>query len=161
VTTGGEPFRIGSPDLIIAAVELESGAVMRLTTSFWVGRPAKMVGAIEFHGEDGSLALESFQTFDAAVEAGDYGEEYQVIAPVRPPYKGTAWGRGVADMAAAIHEGRPHRATGDQAAHVVEILNGVAESIRDGGRRIEISSTFSAPAPMPWAADGTAAEATA
>src|SRR5918997_2950229 len=131
VTTAGEPFRIGSPDLIIAAVELESGAVMRLTTSFWVGRPAKMVGAIEFHGEDGSLALESFQTFDAAVEAGDYGEEYQLIAPVRPPYKGTAWGRGVADMAAAIQEGRPHRATGEQAAHVVEILNGVARSIRD------------------------------
>ena len=39
VTTSGERFRIGSPDLIVAAVELASGAVMRLTGSFYVGRP--------------------------------------------------------------------------------------------------------------------------
>ena len=37
-TLDGTPFQIGSPDLIIAAVELESGAVLRLTASFtWVG----------------------------------------------------------------------------------------------------------------------------
>ncbi len=51
-TIDGTPFRIGSPDLIVAAVELEGGPVLRLTTSFYVGRPAKQTGSLEFHGDD-------------------------------------------------------------------------------------------------------------
>ena len=31
VTVDGTPFRIGRPDLIVAAVELDGGAVLRLT----------------------------------------------------------------------------------------------------------------------------------
>ncbi len=151
VTTSGAPFRIGSPDLIVAVVELADGTVMRLTTSFYVGRPAKLTGMVEFHGDLGSLAIDSFQNFDATVEAGAYGERYETVPPVRPPYAGAAWARGVAEMAAAIHERRPHRATGDRAAHVTEILDGVAASIRDAGRRVEIRSTVAVPAPMPWA----------
>jgi predicted dehydrogenase len=152
ITTAGEPFRIGSPDLIVAAVELAHGAVMRLTTSFYVGRPTKLTGTVEFHGDDGSLAIDSFQNFDAVVETAPYNGAYEVVEPVRPPYAGTAWARGVAEMAGAIREGRPHRATGEQAAHVVEILAAVATSIREDGRRIPITSTFEPPSPMPWAA---------
>ena len=37
VTLDGAPFRIGSPDFIVATVELEGGAVLRLTASFYVG----------------------------------------------------------------------------------------------------------------------------
>jgi predicted dehydrogenase len=57
MTLGGETFRIGSPDFILAAIELERGAVMRLTASFYVGRPTRSPGNIEFHGDAGSLAL--------------------------------------------------------------------------------------------------------
>jgi len=147
----GTPFRIGSPDLIVAAIELEGGAVLRLTCSFYVGRPAKLTGSIEFHGDDASLALGSFQEFDATVEVGDYDESYEPVAPVRQPFRGTAWARGVADMADAIAEGRPHRASAEQAAHVVEILEAAAASIADGGRRVDVTTSFSPPALMPWA----------
>jgi len=150
-TMDGAPFRIGSSDLIVAAVELD-GAVMRLTTSFYVGRPAKLTGSIEFHGDDASLALGSFQEFDATVEVGRYGETYEPVAPVREPFRGTAWARGVADMADAIAEGRPHRASAEQAAHVVEILEAAAASIADGGRPIDVTTTFSKSPLMPWAA---------
>jgi hypothetical protein len=54
-------------------------------------------------------------------------------------------------MADAIAEGRPHRASAEQAAHVVEILEGAAASMADGGRRIEIVASFSPPPLMPWA----------
>lgn len=147
----GGTFRIGSPDLIVAAVELETGAVLRLTASFYVGRPAKHLGSVEFHGDEASLALSSFQAFDAAVEVGPVGGEYEVVAPVREPFPGTAWARGLADMAAAIDEGRPHRASGEQAAHVVEVLEGASRSMRDGGRPVEVSSRFTPPTLMPWA----------
>jgi predicted dehydrogenase len=151
VTMDGTPFRIGSPDLIVAALELEGGAVVRLTASFYVGRPAKLQGSLEFHGDEASLALGSFQDFDATVEVGAFGEAYEPVPHVRPAYRGTAWARGVAEMAAAITEGRPHRASAEQAAHVVDILEAAAASIADGGRRIEIASTFASPPLMPWA----------
>lgn len=151
-TVGGERFRIGTSDLIVAAVELD-GAVMRLTTSFYVGQPAKLTGSLEFHGDDASLALGSFQEFDASVEVGPYGERYQSVATVRPPVRGIAWARGVADMADAIADGRPHRASAEGAAHVVEILEALATSIADGGRVIGVTSTFEPPELMPWAED--------
>jgi predicted dehydrogenase len=155
VTIDGTPFRIGSPDLIVAAVELEGGAVVRLTASFYVGRPAKLTGSIEFHGDDASLALGNFQEFDAMVEVGEYGKEYESVALVRPPYHGTAWARGVAEMAGAISDGRPHRASAEQAAHVVDILEGAARSMAGGGRRIQITTTFASPPLMPWAESAT------
>ena len=150
----GTPFRTGSPDLVVAAVELDRGAVVRLTASFYVGRPATQTGSLEFHGDDASLALGSFQDFDASVAVGTYGASYQPVAHVRPAFHGIAWARGVAEMAGAIAEGRPHRASGEQAAHVVEIIEAAAASMADGGARIEISSSFAPPPLMPWAMEG-------
>ena len=40
-----------------------------------------------------------------------FGKAYEPVPLVRPGYRGTAWARGVADMASAIVEGRPHRAS--------------------------------------------------
>jgi len=147
VTVDGTPFRIGSPDLIVAAIELESGPVVRLTASFYVGRPAKSIGGLEFHGDTASLALSSFQDFDAAIEVGPYGGDLAPVEPVRPAFRGTAWARAVAEMATAIDEGRPHRASAEQAAHVVEILEAASRSMQDGGRQIEIESTIVPPPP--------------
>ena len=158
-TVDGAPFRIGSPDLIVAAIELDGGAVMRLTSSFYIGLPAKNGEGIEFHGDDASLALGNFEKADATVELGSYGERYELVDPVRPPFRGTAWARGVAEMADAIAEGRPHRASAEQAAHVVEILEAAAVSMADGGRRIDIAASFTPPPLMPWA-EGDRAAAT-
>lgn len=152
VTKGGERYHIGSPDLILAAVELAGGAVMRLTGSFYVGRPIREPGRLEFHGDRGSLALSSFQDFDAAIERGPVGGSFEPARYLREPYRGTDWGRGVADLAQAIIEGRPHRVTGDHAAHVVDILSAARRSMREH-RRIEIDSTFEPPPLMDWAGE--------
>jgi predicted dehydrogenase len=151
VTLDGTPFRIGSPDLIVAAIELQGGAILRLTASFYVGRPARLTGGLEFHGDDASLALGSFQDFDATVEVGPYGGAYEPVDLVRPGVRGTAWARGVAEMADAIDEGRLHRASAEQAAHVVDILEAAATSMREGGRRVPIESSVAPPPLMPWA----------
>lgn len=150
-TLDGSSFRIGSPDLEVALIELASGAVVRLTTSFYVGRPTKQRASIEFHGDDASLYLESFERFDGAVQVGPFGGEFEDVPFVRPPYPGTAWARGVAEMAEAIVEGRPHRASAEMASHIVEILDGVAASRSDGGEVVPMSSTFEPPPLMDWA----------
>jgi predicted dehydrogenase len=149
-TLDGTAFRIGSPDLTVAAVELAGGAVLRLTTSFYVGSPAKQTGSLEFHGDAGSLSLGSFQDFDAAVEVAPFGGRFEAVPLVRPPYAGTAWARGVAEMADAIGQGRPHRASAEQARHVVEILEAIATSTAAGGPAVPITSTFESPALMDW-----------
>lgn len=154
ITSGGERYQIGSPDLIIAAVELAGGAVMRLTGSFYVGRPIRQPGRMEFHGDLASVALSSFQDFDAIVERGPVGGAFEPAPLVREPYHGIAWGRGVADLARAIAEGRRQRVTGEHAAHVVDILSAARRSMREG-RRIEIDSTFEPPPLMAWALPGS------
>jgi predicted dehydrogenase len=150
VTTSGETYRIGSPDLILAAVELSSGAVMRLTASFYVGHPIREPGRMEFHGDLASLAISSFQDFDASIEQGPAGGAFEPVRPVREPYRGIAWGRGVADLARAIAEDRPSRVSGEHAAHVVDILSAARQSMREV-RRVPIESTFEPPRLMDWA----------
>jgi hypothetical protein len=54
-------------------------------------------------------------------------------------------------MATAIEAGRPHRASAEQAAHVVDIIGAAFTSMRNEGRPIEVHSSFEPPALMPWA----------
>ena len=148
VTNDGMPFHIETPDWVVAAVELADGTVVRLTTNFYVGGHSKQKG-LEFHGDLGSLYLSSFQDFDAAVEMSSYGGTYEPVPYVRPPFGGIDWGRSVAEIADAIAEGRPQRASGGQAAHVVEVCAAISESLQTG-RPVDVTSTFTPPWPMEW-----------
>jgi len=84
------------------------------------------------------------------VEYADYGKRYEPVAPVREPFQGIEWGRGVVDMAEALREGRPHRASGEQAAHIIEIMCAIDASAASN-QPVEVRSTFPPPAPMEWA----------
>ena len=149
VTKEGVPFHIDTPDFVVAVVELSGGPVVRLTTDFYVGQHSKQKG-IEFHGDLGSLYMDSWQSFDAAVEFAEFRQPYVPVPYVKEPYQGTEWGRAVVELADAIAENRPQRATGAQAAHVVEILGAITKSLQQGGP-VEVRSTFTPPAPMEWA----------
>ncbi len=142
-SASGEAFHVETPDFGVAVIELESGPVVRLTTSFYVGQHSKQSG-IEFHGDEGSLFLESWQHFDSSVQLAEFGGSYEPIEPVSPPFPGTDWGRAVAELADAIRAGRPHRARADHAAHVIEILDAVAASAAAGGGAVPVKSSFAA-----------------
>jgi predicted dehydrogenase len=148
ITKEGIPFSVSTPDFMTAAIELENGSVIRLTTNFYVGHSGKQVG-IEFHGDLGSLHLASWQNPDAGVEFAEFAKPYAPVPLIKEAHK-IAWGRGVQEMAEAMLAGRPHRASGEQAAHVVEILDAVAASAKEGKVK-EISSSFTPPPPMEWA----------
>jgi len=55
---------------------------------------------------------------------------------------------GVADMAAAILNDRPHRASGALAFHVLEVMEAFQTSANDG-RRVKIESRVERPAMLP------------
>lgn len=149
VTKGGQPFTVGAPDFAVTMVELAGGVLARLTTNFYVLNKASQQG-IELHGDLGSLQLSNWQEPNGALRYAPFGEPYAEVAPLREPPAGTRWGMNVAELADAMRAGRPHRATGEHAAHVVEILEAAATSMR-AGRPVAVESDFAAPAPMDWA----------
>ena len=57
-------------------------------------------------------------------------------------------GLGVADMATSIMLGEQHRASGQLASHVLEIMESFGTS-SDTGRRIDLTSTSERPSQLP------------
>jgi predicted dehydrogenase len=147
-TLAGEPFRVTTPDFLVALAELASGPVVRLTTSFYAGR-LKQHG-IELHGDEASLFVENFENFDSGLERAERGGEYEPVPLVRPGFHGKDWARSLAELDAAVSEGRPHRPGADLAAHVVEVMEAITRSA-ETGQPVELESSFDRPPPMPWA----------
>jgi predicted dehydrogenase len=149
-TKEGVDFHIDTPDFLLATIGLADGPIVRLTCNFYVHRNNSRQAGIEFHGDVGSLYLGSWQGFDAEVAMSDFGVPLAPVELLRPGHVGTDWGRAIRDLALAIRDDRPHRATGAQAAHVVDVLAAAIDSSKADGCRVVVTSTFPAPAPMPW-----------
>ena len=148
-TTEGRPFRIDTPDFHLAFLEFASGHVARLTANFYA-KGSKQGGSLEFHGDLGRVYLGNFQRFNAPVEFAEFGDEYAPVEYLKEPFDGIEFARAVEELAEAISEDRPQRATGMHAAHVVEVLQGIQTSAEQE-RPVEITSTFEPPKPMDWA----------
>lgn len=144
----GTAFTPEAPDFAVAVLEHDGGVVTRLTASFYVG-PSKQRG-IEVHGDAGSVYMPTWGEADSRVEVQVRGGEYERVELVREPFPGIDWGRALVDLAEAIEEGRPHRASGEHAAHVVEVLEAARSSAATGGA-VAVGSEFAPPEPMEWA----------
>jgi predicted dehydrogenase len=149
VTKAGDPFTVATPDFAVTLIEFGNGVLARLTTNFYVLNAASQRG-IEIHGDEGSLKLDSWFDFNTPVRLAAFGQPYAEVAPLREPFPGVQWGRNVAELADAIREGRPHRASGAHAAHVVEILQAAAASMQSH-TPVQLDSSFPVPEPMEWA----------
>ncbi|MCX6375926.1 MAG: gfo/Idh/MocA family oxidoreductase, partial [Armatimonadetes bacterium] len=68
--------------------------------------------------------------------------------PLTHGYAENSRGIGVADMAYALRSGRPHRASGDLAYHVLDIMHAFHDASREG-KHIELESTCERPAALP------------
>lgn len=151
VTKRGVPFHVATPDFAVTLLDMADGTLVRMTTNFYVGHHNKQTG-LEFHGDNGSVYLRSWLDFDSAVEYSAEGSSagYVPVPLVREAQKGIPWGRGVQEMVTAIRAGRPHRFTGEMAAHVTEILAAAAQSMQTC-QPVELTSVFTPPQPMEWA----------
>ena len=68
--------------------------------------------------------------------------------PLTHGYAENSRGIGVADMAYALRSGRAHRANGDLAYHVLDVMHAFLDS-STAGRHIAVESTCERPAPLP------------
>jgi len=75
------------------------------------------------------------------------GKSWRKIASTHG-YAENSRGLGVADMIRAIDTGRPHRASGEMTFHVLDVMQSVLESAREG-RQVDVGSRCERPARMP------------
>jgi predicted dehydrogenase len=127
-----------------ASLLTESGIVASLT--FVTGGDAYRPG-IEVMGTDGFMTIGDPNMFDWDVTVWE-GRDTQEKIPFSFDFGSNSRGLGMAEMAVAIEENRPHRASAEVAYHVLDVLLAVEESARLG-RRIKIESTCTRPEPMP------------
>jgi predicted dehydrogenase len=131
---------------VTGSLLFESGAVVSMTMSFDVARHRH--APIELYGEKGSLIVPDPNYFGGKVEIATASEDWREI-PVEHAYAdGNYRILGLADMAQAIRQDRPHRTSGALAFHVLEVMEAFQKS-SDLGESVAIESRPARPAPMP------------
>jgi predicted dehydrogenase len=131
---------------VTGALAFVSGAVVSITMSFDVARHQH--APIEIYGENGTLIVPDPNFFGGKVEFATADSDWREIPTQRPYADGNFRSLGLADMAQAIRTGRPHRASGELAFHVLEVMEAFQAS-SDTGAAVEIASRPERPAPLP------------
>lgn len=142
----GEIIKVTTPTLISGVFDFASGAVGTIITTFdvWYAELPR----IEIYGSEGTLSVPDPNTFGGPVRLRRMGEQQWSEIPIEHGYTENSRGLGVADMAYGIHNGRAHRASGQLAYHVLDLMHAFLDSSREG-RHIMIESTMERPAALP------------
>jgi predicted dehydrogenase len=141
----GEIIEVNTPTHIEALLELESGVIGSLMTTFDVWDPEHASTII--YGSEGSLRLPDPNTFGGPIGLVRGEEKAWTDVPLDPGYATNSRGLGLADLATALRSGGPHRASGDLGFHVLDVMLATLESSAQG-RHIPIDSTITRPAPL-------------
>jgi predicted dehydrogenase len=148
---GSEPKRgtkitVETPTHVTGLLEFASGPVGTIITSFDVWKSS--LPRIEIYGSEGTLSVPDPNTFGGPVVLWRPDAKEGENIPLLPLREKNSRSLGLADMAHALHSGRPHRANGEMAYHVLDLMHTIHDAAREG-RHIEMSSTCTRPAPMP------------
>jgi predicted dehydrogenase len=142
----GTKIAVKTPTHIAGVLDFASGAIGTIITSFDVwGHHAPI---IEIYGSEGTLSVPDPNTFGGVVRVRKAREQEWVEVPLTHGYTQNSRGLGVADMAYALRSGRQHRANGELAYHVLDIMHAIHDASREG-RHVELTSTCERPAPLP------------
>jgi predicted dehydrogenase len=148
----GQPIPVQVPTHVTGALELASGALVTVLMSWDV--TSTRLPYLEVYGTAGSLSAGNPDLFDCAPQVRRAGEEELRLPPPAPgavPWSpiplafdgDVGRGIGIADMAHAIRDERPHRASAELAFHVLEVLLAL-----EAGGRVEIESRCERPPPL-------------
>lgn len=120
----GQSIEVETPTHIVAGLEFDDGAFVTLSTSFDVWK--HRASPIELYGEHGTVVLPDPNQFGGALSVSEADGDWQDLAPCA--FTGRLRGLGVAEMAWALRADRPHRASGELALHVLEIMDATLRS---------------------------------
>jgi len=140
----GETVPLTAPMNASATLDFESGVIAGLQVA---KESFGYTPRFEIYGTEGILYGPDPNAFGGPIRIRQRSGE---IIDVSPSFGFTenSRGIGVADMAYAIRSGRPHRASGELARHVIDITLGIFEA-SSTGRHVATSTRCERPAPLP------------
>ena len=141
----GTVVKVETPTHIAGVLDFECGAIATIVTSFDVW--SANVPCIEIYGTEGSLSVPDPNTFGGPVRVRRSGDSEWKEAPLTHGYAENSRCIGTADMAYALRSGRDHRASGELAYHVLEVMHCLHDASTKG-RHVEPTSTCKQPAPL-------------
>jgi predicted dehydrogenase len=126
----GEIIKVEVPTHIAGVLDFACGAVGTLVTSFDVY--SHSLPCIEIYGTEGTLKVPDPNTFGGPVYVKRFREPEWSQIPLVKNYQENSRGLGLTEMAEAIEEGRPHRASSDIAFHVLDVMHGIHDASASG-----------------------------
>ena len=144
VAAGGARLPVEVPTHVAGTLAMAGGLPATMITSFDVW--GHSLPRLEIYGSEGSLSVPDPNTFGGPVRLWRVGGAWEDM----PLSHSDAVRRGVglADMALAIGDGRPHRATGEMAYHVLDAMHSFYDAAAEG-RTVTLASTCAQPAALP------------
>jgi predicted dehydrogenase len=142
----GTMIPVEVPTHVAGLLEFESGAVVSIVMSFDV--PKHNHAPIELYGTEGSMLVPDPNRFGGEVSVAKTGGNWTPVPHTHGNTDGEFRSIGVADLAAGIATGRPHRASGALALHALEAMEAFQLSA-DQGRRVKLETTVERPAMIP------------
>jgi len=141
----GKKIDVEVPTHIAGVMDFACGAVGTIITSFdaW----GHNLPRIEVYGSEGTLCVPDPNSFGGTVRIKRNGGNWEDV-PLTHGYADNARGIGVADMACALRTGRPHRANGLMAYHVLDVMHAFHDASYKG-RHMTPEGTCEQPAPLP------------
>jgi len=143
----GKVIPVETPTHVAGVMDFHSGVIGTMITSFDVFG-GHQLPRIEVYGSLGTLSVPDPNTFGGPVLLKRHDAQEWKEIPLSHGYAENGRGLGVLDMAYAIRNNRPHRASGELAYHVLEAMHGFHDS-SDEGRHYIMQSSCERPAPMP------------
>ena len=154
----GSKIQVEVPTHVAGSLEFHSGAIASFMASWDVQRHQH--NPIEIYGTEGSMVVPDPNFFGGDCRIGRRGSDWETVGPGDLPYAEPNWSTqretkvanhriiGAIDMAYAIRNDRPHRASLEFALHTLEIIEALATSAARSVH-VDIESTCSRPAPLP------------
>lgn len=150
----GTSFAVSTPTTLLSLIEFASGAIIAFGASWDVYRHSQV--PIALHGTAGSMHLPDPDTFGGTISLSRQGGPWEEIDtsgdlygqinwPYAAPDRANYRMLGIADLAAGWRAGRPARASGALALHVLEILEAILRS-GESGTPVQMTSTVTQPA---------------
>jgi predicted dehydrogenase len=140
----GTEFEVEVPTYVSALIEYQDGQTATIVLSF--DSPLLRYGVVEVSGSSATLAMPDPNLFDGDTKVHDLGAKKGAAVPASGATDGR--GLGVLDLARGLRSGLPHRANGDVALHVLEIMEAIERSAATGAFEPVLTS-FARPAALP------------
>jgi len=144
----GQSIAVNTPTHVTASLELGSGAIGTLTTSFdthW-----DKYDTLVLYGSEGTMVLPDPNRFGGSVRVFKEGQ-WEEIAPLHG-FSENSRGIGLSEMLYAHAQQRPPRASGSLALHVLETMHAILQSSAER-RAIAVHSQPAQPAALPVGQD--------